>query len=115
MNLVLGFALLINILLILVFVINLYYINKNSLAPKTKAFLGVAFGSLLFLYLILMAIILTFGVLNRNYYSILLSIFIFMPFVIGKLVSYKTLIKYSILQLLLFATSTAVITMFIIK
>ena len=113
MNLVLGFSLLINILLVIVLAINLHYLNKNSLAPKTKAFLGVALGALLLLYLILMAIILVFEVLNKNYYFIFLSIFILMPFVIGKLVSYKTLYKYSMLQMILFLFSLVFILVII--
>lgn len=96
----------INVLLVLVFGIDYSVIDSDRMEPRAKAKLGAWLCILFFVFL---ALLLLFAVLSaalrRNALYLALSVYVMIPFAIGRLASYRTVRFYSALQLLAFLLS----------
>jgi len=109
MYLVLISAIIVNILSIIMLPIGLFY---NFKQPKNKAAYGYLITACMILYIITLSIALIYGFLEKHYlYSFVLFLCIISHFIIGKLVKYETLKKYTIVQILFYVIS--LITLFI--
>ena len=110
MYIVLISAIVVNILSVIMLLIGLFY---NFKQPKNKAVYGyIIAGSLLF-YVIILSIIAIYSLLiNKILYSLLLILYIISPFIIGKLVRYTTLKKYTTAQII--CCSVSLITLLLI-
>ena len=99
MHIVTGLGIIANILAILVLIVGLFY---NFEQPKIKAVYGYSIAACFIPYLVLLTII---GIVNHNFYSLILFFCVVSPFIIGKLVKYETLKKYTIVQIFCFVIS----------
>ena len=96
-----------NILAILVLLVGLFY---NFEQPKIKAIYGYSIAGCVLPYLILLTLIGIYGlVVNHNLYSLILFLCVISPFIIGKLVKYETLKKYTSVQILCFVVSLIIL------
>ena len=103
MNIVNGITLTVNIILIVIFLIALFY---NFKMPKNKAMFGYVIVSGLILYLILLGFYIILQLLVRhNLSSLYLIICLISPFIVGYFVKYNTLRKYTFIQILFFMSS----------
>ena len=103
MHIVTGLGVIANILAILVLLIGLFY---NFEQPKVKAVYGYSIAGCFIPYLVLLTLIGAYGlVVNHNMYSFILFFCVISPFIIGKLVKYETLKKYTIVQIVCFVFS----------
>lgn len=81
----------------------LFYNFKH---PKNKAIYGYLITSSIILYIITLSIALINGFIEKYYfYSFILFLCIISHFIIGKLVKYETLKKYTIIQILCYVLS----------
>ena len=102
-------------LALIIFVINLIAIIVLSVGfcykfkkPKTRAMFGYCLVGSMFLYLISFVLITALEVFyHKNYVKLYFLIFIINPFIIGKLVKYETLKKYTVIQILFYVLSLA--------
>ena len=109
MYLVLISAIIVNILSIIMLPIGLLY---NFKQPKNKAAYGYLITACMILYIITLSIALIYGFLEKHYlYSFVLFLCIISHFIIGKLVKYETLKKYTIIQIMFYVIS--LITLFV--
>ena len=103
MHIVTGLGVIANILAILVLIVGLFY---NFEQPKIKAVYGYFIAACFIPYLVLLTIIGIYAlVVNHNLYSLILFLCVVSPFIIGKLVKYETLKKYTIVQIVCFVIS----------
>ena len=103
MRIVLISAIIVNILSVIVLLIGLLY---NFKQPKNKAVYGYLMTGCIFLYIITLGLALTCGFLKKHYlYSIVLFLCIISHFIIGKLVKYETLKKYTTAQIMCYVVS----------
>lgn len=106
-------AIIINIISILTLLTGLFYNFKN---PKSKAMYGYLITGCMLLYIIILILALVFGFLEKQYfYSIILLLCIISHFIIGKLVKYETLKKYTIIQTIIYIMSLIILFINIIK
>ena len=71
----------------------------NFKQPKNKAIYGYFITGCIILYIIALSLALIYGVFKKHYlYSLILFLCIISHFIIGKLVKYETLKKYTIIQ-----------------
>ena len=92
-----------NILAILVLLIGLFY---NFEQPKIKAAYGYSIAACFIPYLVLLTFVVLYGlIVNHNLYSFILFFCVVSPFIIGKLVKYETLKKYTVVQIVCFCVS----------
>ncbi|MCQ2957658.1 MAG: hypothetical protein MJ180_02020 [Candidatus Gastranaerophilales bacterium] len=100
----------INIIMLAILIIGYIFEFKKDINPKHKASIGVLMAIFMALYITGFGI---FGIINLFINKILLAFlmffFIALPFVIGYLVKYDTLKKYSIWQIICFLSSLAVL------
>jgi len=89
-------GIIINILLIIVLLTGLFHKFEN---PKHKAFFGYIIATSMIMYILALSVISIFG-LSHNLYRLILLLCVISPFIIGKLVNYKTLKIYTIIQIL---------------
>ncbi len=103
MHLVITLAAVANILSIIMLLIGLLY---NFKQPKSKAVFGYFIAGSMILYLIVLSFITIYILLTNHYIrGIILLLCIISPFVIGKLVKFETLKKYTIIQIMCFIVS----------
>ena len=96
--LIITTGIIINILLITVLLIGLFHRFEH---PKRKAIFGYTVTASMIMYILLLGIIAIYELfVNHNLYSIILFLCIISPFIIGKLVNYNSLKRYTIIQIL---------------
>ena len=97
------FAIIVNILSIIMLLIGLFY---NFKQPKNKALYGYLIAGCMLLYIITLSLALIYDVFGKHYlYSFILFLCIMSHFVIGKLVKYETLKKYTTVQIMCYVVS----------
>jgi len=98
-----GITLIFNLLTILILLFGLFYQFEN---PKNKAVYGYVMAGGMIPYLILLSLYILLELAYKNSYSsAILILCILSPFVIGKLVTYETLKKYTFIQIICFSIS----------
>ena len=103
MYIVLLSAVVVNILSILMFPIGLFY---NFEQPKIKAVYGYLIAGCMLLYILMLGMALIYGLFVRHYlFSLILFLCIISHFIIGKLVTYETLKKYTVVQIMCYVVS----------
>ena len=103
MYIVLISAIIVNILSIIMLLIGLFY---NFKQPKNKAVFGYLIAGCMFLYIITLGLALIYGFFGKHYlYSFVLFLCVISHFVIGKLVKYETLKKYTTIQIMCYVVS----------
>jgi hypothetical protein len=103
MHIILLSAIIVNIFSIVMLLIGLFY---NFEKPKNKAIYGYLIAGCMLLYIITLGIISIYGFLGKNYlYSFILLLCISSNFIIGKLVKYETLKKYTTAQIMCYIVS----------
>ena len=103
MYIVLNSAIIINILSIIMLLIGLFYEFK---LPKNKAMYGYLIVGCMILYIMTLSLALIYGFIKEDYlYSLVLFLCVISPFIIGKLVKYETLKKYTIAQIMCYVVS----------
>lgn len=105
MNLILYSFMAINLLFIIAFTLGRWFIFKQKNKPNLIAGYSVFLGMLFLAYFISILLVVGISLLHQKYFSLFLLIFIMMPFILGKKVTYKKLRFYSNLQLALFFVS----------
>ena len=105
MYIVLISAIIVNILSIVMLLIGLFY---NFKQPKNKAIYGYLIAGCMLYYIITLSLALIYGFFGKHYlYSFVLFLCVISPFIIGKLVKYETLKKYTIVQIMCYVVSLA--------
>ena len=103
MYLVLMSAIVVNILSIIMLLIGLFY---NFKLPKNKAVYGYLIAGCMLLYIITLSLVSICGLLGKHYlYSLVLFLCVISHFIIGKLVKYETLKKYTVVQIMCYVVS----------
>ena len=103
MYIVLIPAIIANILSIIMFLIGLFY---NFKQPKSKAVYGYLIVGCILLYIITLGTASIYGFFGKHYlYSSILFLCIISHFIIGKLVKYETLKKYTATQIMFYVVS----------
>lgn len=107
MYIVLISAVISNILSITMMPVGLFYDFQQ---PKNKAIYGYLIAGCIISYIITLGLALLYGLFEKHYlYSLVLFLCIISHFIIGKLVKYETLKKYTILQIMCYVVSLAVL------
>ena len=97
----------INIIAIIVLLIGLFHDFKN---PKSKAIFGYFVVGSLFLYVVMMSIATIYGLfIKPDLYCLILFLCAISPFIIGKLVKYETLKKYTVVQIICYIISLCIL------
>ncbi len=97
------FAVIINILSIIVLLIGLFHDFER---PKEKAVYGYCITASMIMYLIVLIFVGIYGLaIKHNLYYIILFLCVISPFVIGKLVKYETLKIYTTVQIMCYIVS----------
>lgn len=103
MYIVLLSAVIVNILSVILLPIGLIY---NFDQPKYKAVYGYLIAGCMLLYILMLGMALIYGLFVRHYlFSLVLFLCIISHFIIGKLVTYETLKKYTIAQVMCYIVS----------
>ena len=103
MYIVLTLAVIVNILSAIILLIGIFY---NFKQPKNKAIYGYLITGCMILYIITLSLALVYIFFEKHYlYSFVLFLCIISHFIIGKLVNYETLKKYTIAQILCYIVS----------
>lgn len=103
MHIITTLAIIVNIISVIFLTIGLFYKFEQ---PKVKAVYGYCVVGSLLMYTLSLSIAAIFGLIVKQYlYSIILFLCIISLFVIGKLVRYETLKKYTIFQIICFIVS----------
>lgn len=109
MNIITLISIIFNIVAILVLFAGLFYKFEN---PKAKAVYGYSIAGSMIAYIVtLSAFIAADVIIGHNFLSALLILCVISPFIIGKLVKYETLKKYTVIQILCFLVSFIVLLM----
>ena len=110
MYLIIPFTIFANIVTIIGLSIGLFY---NFAQPKSKAIFGYSFVGSMIVYLVLLALVLIRRwILNPDLWCVVLTLCIISPFIIGKLVKYETLKKYTCIQIIVFIVSLIILLRF---
>ena len=113
MYLVLLSAIIVNILSIIMLLIGLFY---NFTQPKNKAIYGYLIAGCMILYIITLSVALICGFFGKHYlYSFILFLCIISHFIIGKLVKYETLKKYTTIQIMCYVVSLIILLLNLYK
>lgn len=103
MHIVLTLAIIANILSIIMLPIGLLY---NFKQPKNKAIYGYLIAGCVLIYILTLSLALIYGFIKKHYlYSLVLFLCIISHFIIGKLVTYETLKKYTVVQIMCYFVS----------
>ena len=103
MHIVLVSAIIINILSIIMLLIGRFY---NFKQPKNKAIYGYLIAGCMLLYIITLSFALIYVFFEKRYfYSFILFLCVSSHFIIGKLVKYETLKKYTTVQIMCYVVS----------
>ncbi len=96
-------GIIINILAIIALLTGLFY---NFQKPKNKAIFGYSVAACMLSYIVILSFIFIYKIITAfNLYSIVLLMCIISPFIIGKLVKYETLKRYTVIQIICFILS----------
>ena len=106
MTTLINIAIIVNIVLVLVFMLTSFLVFTKDLTPKIKADLATLNVTILLIYGTLLLLIFISGLLYGKILYLLAILFVIAPLIIGKLVEYKTLKKYSLIQLTTLLIST---------
>ena len=105
MYIVKALTICINIAVIISLLIGLFYSFK---LPKHKAIFGYTVAGCMIFYLAVLCLILIYGLIVKpDFYCFILFLCLISPFIIGKLVKYETVKKYTIIQIICFMVSFA--------
>ena len=105
--LIITTGIIINILSIIVLLIGLFHKFEH---PKHKAMFGYTVVGSMLIYILLLSIIAIYELFAKhNLYSLILFLCVIAPFVIGKLVNYNSLRKYTIIQIWCYLTSLIIL------
>ena len=100
-------AIIVNILSIIILSVGIFYNFEN---PRGKAIYGYFVVGSMLLYIISLCFAVIYGLfMKHNFYSYILILCVISPFIIGKLVKYETLKKYTIAQVACFIVSLAIL------
>ena len=78
----------------------------NFKQPKNKAIFGYTITGCILLYIIVLGLALIYGFFGKHYlYSFVLFLCVISHFIIGKLVKYETLKKYTTVQIMCYVVS----------
>lgn len=100
-------SIIVNILAIIVLLMGLLY---NFKQPKIKAIYGYCVAGSMIMYIAILTIAAIYGLIVKHHvYSIILLLCVISPFIIGKLVKYETLRKYTIIQIICFTASLVIL------
>lgn len=103
MNIISIITLITNILAILVLCVGLFFKIEN---PKSKAVYGYVIAGGMIPYMLMLSVfVIADLIIGHNFSSGLLILCVISPFIIGKLVRYETLKKYTTIQILCFLVS----------
>lgn len=103
MRIVLSSAIIVNLIAIILLLVGVFCNFKN---PKNKAIFGYFVAGSIIMYIITLSIALLCELMIMpNYYCIGIFLCLISPFIIGKLVKYKTLKKYTFIQIICFSIS----------
>ncbi|MEE3349432.1 MAG: hypothetical protein VZR09_05270 [Candidatus Gastranaerophilaceae bacterium] len=109
MHIIITLTILVNILSIIMFLIGLFYDFKQ---PKNKAVYGYSLAGCMILYMVTLCFVSLYGlIVNHNLYGFILFLCVVSPFIIGKLVKYETLKKYTVAQIMCFIVSLIILLM----
>jgi len=104
-----GITIIFNLLTILILIFGLFHNFEN---PKNKAIYGYVIAGGMIPYLILLTLYIILEILyKQDYLYVGLILCVLSPFIIGKLVNYETLKKYTVVQILCFAVSLMVLVL----
>ena len=97
MHIVVTLAIVINIIAIILLLIGLLCNFKN---PKSKAIFGYFVVGSMLMYILSLGIIAIYELFaEHKLYALILFLCVILPFIIGKLVNYNSLKKYTIIQI----------------
>jgi hypothetical protein len=103
MHLALLLAIIVNIASIIILAIGLFH---NFEQPKSKAVYGYSIAGCFISYIIMLSLVGIYGLIRtHNFYSLILLLCVISPFIIGKLVKFETLKKYTVIQIICFIIS----------
>lgn len=103
MHIIITSAIIVNIFSIIVLLVGLFC---NFEQPKNKAIFGYSFVGALIFYIITLSIAAIYKLIVKpDLYCLLVLLCVVSPFIIGKLVKYETLKKYTIIQIICFIVS----------
>lgn len=103
MRIVFSLAIVANILSIIILLTGLIY---NFKQPKNKAIFGYSVVGSLLAYIVFLGFVVIYWSFSKlDLYCFVLALCTISPFVIGKLVRYETLKKYTVLQIMFFSIS----------
>ena len=110
MQIVVTLGVIANILAVIVLLIGLLC---NIEQPKIKATFGYTIAGCFILYVVLLGLIGIYGLaVSHNMFSLVLLLCVISPFVIGKLVKYETLKKYTVVQVMCFVLSLVTLLLY---
>ncbi len=103
MYIVLVLAIIVNILAVIMMSVGLFY---NFKQPKNKAVYGYLIAGCILSYIITLSLALIYGFFGKHYlYGFILFLCVISHFIIGKLVKYETLKKYTVAQIMCYVVS----------
>ena len=103
MYIVLTSAIIVNILSVIMLLVGLLYTFKQ---PKNKAQYGYLIAGCMVFYIVTIGLASIYGFFAKRYlYGFILFLCIISHFIIGKLVKYETLKKYTIVQIMVYVVS----------
>ena len=103
MHIVLIFAVISNVLSLIMFLFGLFY---NFKQPKIKAVYGYLIAACMIFYIIIFSLVLICEFFKRDYiFGFILFLCIISHFIIGKLVKYETLKIYTTIQIMCYVVS----------
>ena len=103
MRIIESIAIIVNILSVIMLLTGLFYDFKQ---PKNKAAYGYILAGCMILYIITLSLPAIYGLTTNHYlYSFILFLCIISHFIIGKLVKYETLKKYTTAQIIFYIVS----------
>ena len=103
MYIVLISAIIVNIISVIMLLLGLFH---NFKQPKNKAIYGYLIAGCMLLYIITISLASIYGLFGKHYfYSLVLFLCVISHFIIGKLVKYETLKKYTIAQIMCYVVS----------
>lgn len=103
MYLVVLLAIFVNIAAIVGLLIGLFH---NFEQPKSKAIFGYYVAGSMILYVVLLGLVVIRGwIIDHDFWCFILTLCVISPFLIGKLVKYPTVKKYTVIQIMVFIVS----------
>lgn len=103
MYIVLTSAIIVNILSVIMLLTGLFY---NFRQPKNRAIFGYIIAGCMITYIVTLSLALIYDFFEKHYlYGLVLFLCIISHFIIGKLVKYETLKKYTSVQIMCYVVS----------